>query len=123
MALFNAKTIAIDFDGVLAEYHGWQGPEHLGAPLPGAIVFVNMLLAEGYNVIIFTTRAASNEGIESIVGWLKMHGLDALLHDRLVISCIKPPAFLYIDDRAFVFKGTYPTINEIEDFAPWWKNP
>jgi hypothetical protein len=117
------KTIAIDFDGVLAAYDGWKGEEHYGAPLPGAIEFVKTLLDERYIVVIFTTRAGTSAGIDRLEGWLKLHGLEALLHDRLVITCIKPPAWLYIDDRCFLFKGTYPTINEIEDFKPWWKQP
>lgn len=118
----STKTIAIDFDGVLAEYEGWKGEEHYGAPLPGAIEFLNMLLAGGYQLVIFTTRAASNQGIDRIEGWLKLHGLEALVNDRLIITCIKPPAWLYIDDQAFLFKGTYPSLEEIENFKPWWKD-
>ena len=34
------KHVYVDFDGVLAEYDGWKGPEHLGAPRPGAKEFL-----------------------------------------------------------------------------------
>ena len=26
--------IGVDLDGTLAEYHGWQGIEHIGEPIP-----------------------------------------------------------------------------------------
>jgi histidinol phosphatase-like enzyme len=114
-------TIAIDFDGVLASYDGWKGQEHYGAPLPGALGFVKSLAEAGYQVVIFTTRAGTSAGIDRLEGWLKFHGLTDELIERLVITCIKPPAWLYIDDRCFLFKGAYPSLEEIENFKPWWK--
>jgi hypothetical protein len=115
------KTIAIDFDGVLADYHGWEGPEHLGAPLPGALAFIHDLLASDYQVVIFTTRADSLAGREMIRLWFMTQKVCEHCLAKLELTNIKPPAWLYIDDRCFLFKGTYPTIKEIEDFKPWWK--
>jgi adenylylsulfate kinase len=115
------KTIAVDFDGVLAEYTGWRGDDHYGQPLPGALDFIRLLFAQGYKVHIFTTRAGSYEGIERLEWWFKDHGLENDLVRRLVVTSIKSPAWLYVDDRVFLFRGTFPSIAEIEGFKSWWK--
>jgi hypothetical protein len=46
--------IAVDFDGTLAEYHGWS--ETLGAPIMPMVERVKRWLAEGRDVRIFTAR-------------------------------------------------------------------
>ena len=33
----------------------------------------------------------------------------------------KPPAIMTIDDRAFCFKGEFPSLDYIKDFKPWNK--
>lgn len=48
--------IAVDLDGTLAEYHGWQGAEHIGAPIALMVDRVKAWLAEGRDVRIFTAR-------------------------------------------------------------------
>lgn len=48
--------IGVDLDGTLAEYHGWKGPEHIGAPIPAMVERVRSWLAEGRDVRIFTAR-------------------------------------------------------------------
>jgi hypothetical protein len=37
------KHVCVDFDGVLAEYTGWKGPDHLGAPRAGAKHFLGII--------------------------------------------------------------------------------
>lgn len=49
--------IALDFDGVLHSYtSGWTGEIPMDPPTPGAVVFVEELLRQGYKLHIFTTR-------------------------------------------------------------------
>lgn len=49
--------IGVDFDGTLADYSaGWQGPSHVGAPIPTMVARVKAWLAEGREVRIFTAR-------------------------------------------------------------------
>jgi phosphoserine phosphatase len=48
--------IAVDLDGTLAEYHGWQDGS-IGAPVPAMVERVKRWLAEGKDVRIFTARA------------------------------------------------------------------
>ena len=33
----------------------------------------------------------------------------------------KPPAHLQIDDRAITFTGIFPTVQELKDFQPWYR--
>jgi hypothetical protein len=48
--------IAVDLDGTLAEYHGWEGVENIGAPIAPMIERVKAWLSEGRDVRIFTAR-------------------------------------------------------------------
>jgi hypothetical protein len=109
------KTIAIDLDGVLAQYDGWKGPDHYGEPMPGAVDFLRALITADMQPILHTTR--EGPGLNE---WLHQHiPPEVLMH--LIVTKIKQPAWLYIDDRCFLFKGTFPTIGEIENFRPHWQ--
>lgn len=116
-------TVAVDLDGVLASYDGWKGIECIGDPIPGALEFVGNLLAEGFRVIIFTTRTnawvnraeAAGQDHLSVEGghrwrrrlkmlvsnWLSQHGFPAEGADFYVYDGPgKPVAIAYVDDRA-----------------------
>lgn len=89
-------AIAIDLDGTLAEYHGWVGDHHIGPPIPRMLSFVNELINDGKQVVIFSARADNPKAIEHIRIWLKRHGLP-----DLHITNIKLKSFERIyDDRA-----------------------
>lgn len=48
--------IGVDLDGTLAEYHGWRGANHIGAPIPAMVERVKKWIAEDKDVRIFTAR-------------------------------------------------------------------
>lgn len=96
-------TVAIDFDGVLADYRGWKGELHLDPPMVGAPEFVQRVIDAGYDVVIFTTGARFSERTTAIHGWLKKHGFP----EGLTVTNVKPPALVYIDDRGFRFTGNW----------------
>lgn len=54
-----ASWIGVDLDGTLAHYEGWQGPLHIGPPVPRMLARVKRWLSEGKEVRIFTARASS----------------------------------------------------------------
>lgn len=102
-------SVAVDLDGVLAEYHGWQGIDHIGDPLPGAAEFTRRL-QQMARVVIFTTRVnpdpAIQEGNESgemliqrVRLWLNAHQIP---YDEIYAGPGKPLAAAYVDDRAVV---------------------
>jgi hypothetical protein len=70
--------IAVDFDGTLAEYHGWAGG-HLGAPIPAMVDRVKLWLEEGKDVRIFTARVSTpvletrQAEVRAIEAWCEKH--------------------------------------------------
>ena len=46
----------MDLDGTLAHYEGWNGVNHIGAPLAPMVERVKKWLAAGKTVKIFTAR-------------------------------------------------------------------
>lgn len=48
--------IGVDLDGTLAHYEGWQGADHIGAPIAPMVERVKRWIAAGKTVKIFTAR-------------------------------------------------------------------
>lgn len=74
--------IGVDLDGTLAEYDGWKGHEHIGAPIMPMVRRVLDWCNAGRNVRIFTARVACGESEDptqseqarvAIVAWCKEH--------------------------------------------------
>lgn len=68
----------VDLDGTLAEYHGWKGHWHIGAPVPAMIALVKRMLDAGMKVKIFTARVACTgnelDEVKSIIAaWCSEH--------------------------------------------------
>lgn len=113
-------TVAVDLDGVLAQYDKWEGVDRIGDPIPGAIPFVQALLDEGFTVCVHTTRTnpavnkSEDTGQPHLQGerwakhlrklvrqWLSMWGFPAI-GERFYVHADpgKPIAVAYVDDRA-----------------------
>lgn len=95
-------TIAVDLDGTLATYQGWQGVAKFGTPVPGARHFLQTLRQDGWRVVIYTCRVNLENGPlgrsrDLIVQWLRTHDLP---YDEVWVERGKPIAFAYLDDRA-----------------------
>lgn len=112
-----ARTVAIDFDGVLHPYtKGWTGsvPDDEG-PIPGAAATLIALRAAGYKIIVFSTRADHHEGLVGIQEWLNKWDLFMFVSR---VTHEKPPAVAYIDDRAVSFTGDWEhVLSEVERLA------
>nr|DAM47466.1 MAG TPA: hypothetical protein [Bacteriophage sp.] len=115
------KTICIDFDGVIAQYHEWEGKENFGAPVPGVQSALKVLKKEGFTIIIFTTREVSDKLKE----YLKENDIT---YDHINenpdqpkdSNAGKPIADLYVDDRSVCFRGNWKnTLEDIAWFKPW----
>lgn len=117
-----SQTISVDFDGVLHSYTSkWVSAAVIpDPPVPGAIEWLNAM-AEKFEIVVHTTRARSADGREAVALYLIQHGLSDRAKRRIVVSYEKLPAIIYIDDRAWRFQGTFPTVTEIQEARPWNK--
>ena len=118
--------IAIDVDGTIHRYYKWQGANVLdGGPLPGAMEAIRDYVDAGYEVHIISSRLSQPGGMEAtkraIHSWaVSVLGEDGdRVFDGLVFSTTKPPSTMTIDDRAFQFRGVFPTVAEVKAFRPW----
>lgn len=113
------KTVVFDFDGVIHSYtSGWQGKTIIpDPPVHGIDSTICKLREEGYEVVIVSARSDSEDGRLAIKEWLNKYGITV---DK--ISSTKPPALVYVDDRAICFNGnTAMLFDEIKNFKPWNK--
>lgn len=60
------KTIAVDWDGTLVEYHGWSGVGEYGAPIPLMVMRIQNWLKQGHEVLIFTARVSPEHDPQNI---------------------------------------------------------
>jgi hypothetical protein len=69
-------------------------------------------LRRQYRVVIHSARCATQEGRDAIDAWLKKHHIEV---DEICEH--KPPAAVYVDDRAVRFTGDWIAVmDQIRDF-------
>ncbi len=106
-------TICIDLDGVLNTFDEWRGPQFFHEPRDGAREFLEELHRTGYRVVIFTVRWH-----EWVSDWLRKYELADFVDE---VTDRKPPAHVYVDDRAVCFRGDFhDTLQQIRQFRPFW---
>ena len=112
-------TVVLDFDGVIHSYtSGWKGIDVIpDPPVPGIRAAIDSL-REKYSVVVVSARCRDPKGKEAVRRWLSLW--EITVED---IASQKPPARVYVDDRAICFDGdARALIEKIETFKPWWKN-
>ena len=113
------KTVVFDFDGVIHSYiSGWKGAEIIpDPPVPGIRDSIECIRNAGYEVVVVSTRTSTEAGKHAVEACLNENGITV---DRVVSE--KPPAIVYIDDRAICFDGnSADLLNKIKTFKPWYK--
>ena len=113
------KTVVFDFDGVIHSYKsGWQGQTIIpDEPVEGIKEAIAKIRTAGYEVVVVSTRCETYFGQLAISDYLKTHGIKV---DRIMKE--KPPALVYIDDRAICFDGkSGELLEKIEKFKPWYQ--
>ena len=142
-------TISVDFDGVIHSYTSpWVNARTIpDPPVPGALAWL-VEISRDFDVAIFTTRNHQWGGRRAVKRWLREQlteffwpvynrcgdnwthadvddaaafGAETLLKTWTFPSH-KPPALVYVDDRAWRFTGdNFPTRDEIHLARPWNK--
>lgn len=110
------KTIVFDFDGVIHSYKsGWKGVTNIpDGPVSGIKEVIDDL-RQDFKVVIVSTRCFQDGGIGAIREWLNKYKIEV---DDVLGE--KPPAIVYIDDRAICFNGkTNGLATQIRGFKNW----
>ncbi|MEL7496590.1 MAG: hypothetical protein AAFN77_03210 [Planctomycetota bacterium] len=107
------QTICLDFDGVIHSYqHGWQGEDVINDPPVHKVDMAIKELRKDYRVVVFSARCRTDKGVAAIEAWLNKHNIEV---DEVCRN--KPPALVYVDDRAVRFSGDWQqTIADIHSF-------
>jgi len=113
-----AWRLALDFDGVINSYvSGYLPGDDSYLPDPptkGAKEFILKAMECFEEVIIVSTRARTAKGVMAMHEWLRKYDLP-----NLNIFFEKLPATVYLDDRAILFKGKFPSIQKLAKFNSW----
>lgn len=107
------KTICLDFDGVIHSYSsGWKGETVIPDPPIHRSREAIAKLRESFRIVVHSARCCSEEGCEAIRQWLHKHNIEV---DE--VCMFKPPATVYLDDRAVPFTGNWEqAISDINAF-------
>ncbi len=117
---FTEKRAMIDLDQTIHKYSkGWQSGNIYDDPFDGARDAINWLKNNGYEIVIFTTRASPGNAVEmgddekkqiaKVQAWLKHHDIyfDKVTADKL-------GADFYIDDKAIpIYNGNWDAVLKV----------
>jgi hypothetical protein len=100
---FDKQDICVDLDKTIAQDAEYPA---IGDPVKGSKEALEKLQDFGYNVIIYTCRAATEEGVDLVRDYLDKHDIpyDSIFEGE------KPFAKFYIDDHAIQFKGNWDNV-------------
>ena len=123
--------LCLDFDGVCHSYtSGWKGAAVIpDGYVAGLFEFLEDA-KEHFDIQIFSSRSGQAGGIEAMTVWFieqrkqwrRIGGkppVDTPL--ELKFPKQKPAAFVTLDDRAILFTGCWPAIEDLKAFKPWNK--
>lgn len=115
------KDICIDLDGTIIFYDNWVNEMTFGEVLPDAINALGKLKANGYTIIIYTTR--TDKSLVSQFLNSKNIPFDYINENpNQPANAIggKPIADIYVDDRGLQFQGNWnDTLKQIMSFKTW----
>jgi histidinol phosphatase-like enzyme len=115
-------VIAFDFDGVIAEYHGYDPKQPILPPVEEVVKAIKILKDKGFKILVYSTRGDK---------FLKKYcedftiPVDYINHrpDKQGENPGKPIAAVYVDDRAVCYKGqnAEDLVNQITEYKSYWE--
>ena len=118
----SVPVIAFDFDGVIAQYHGFIAVDDIQEPNAEVVKAMRILQEKGAKIIIHSTR-----GTEFLKMYCERFSIpfDYINQrpDREGENPGKPIATVYVDDRAVCYRGesAETLVTEIENFKAYWQ--
>jgi len=114
-----AKTIAVDFDGVLHKSSkGFFDGTIYDDPVPGSLSAIKKL-SQNYEIVVYTCKAKKDRplisgktGKDLVKEWLVKHEFFDYIKE---VTSDKPRAIFYIDDRAIEFKSWENTMERLSE--------
>ena len=122
MEKIKGRTVAFDFDGVMAKYEGFKGSNHENEPNPEVIKAINLLKEQDFKILIHSTR-----GDEFLKKYCEKFSIPVdyinKRPDKEGENPGKPIAYVYVDDRAICYKGQSATelVEQIDNFKAYWE--
>ncbi|MAF34524.1 hypothetical protein CMO91_01635 [Candidatus Woesearchaeota archaeon] len=108
-------VLSLDFDGVLAEYHGYKGRGVFGKPMPGVKQFLERIKKAGIGFVVITTRKES----KLVKEWFVKNDLP--LPSKITNQ--KVSASAYVDDRGITFTGDFDKlVKDLRKFTVHWRD-
>ena len=120
--------LCLDFDGVCHSYKsGWKGAAVIpDEPVSGLFEFLEEAVRH-FDVQVFSSRSHQVGGVAAMQEWFWREHRLWCLDEResfrelpLSFPKEKPPAAVSLDDRGVLFTGTFPKVEELMEFQPWW---
>jgi hypothetical protein len=116
------RTIAFDFDGVIAKYAGFISKDDIQEPIVEVVKAIKLLKSSGNKILLYSTR-----GNEFLKNYCEKFSVpyDYINHnpDKQGENPGKPIALVYVDDRAVCYKGqkAEELVDEISNFKAYWE--
>jgi adenylylsulfate kinase len=111
-------TVAVDLDGVIADYDGWKGYGIIGTPRQDVVDALASLRSEGWKVVVHTTRGAHE--VKAYLDLFRIPYDEINRNSDYYNWGDKPVATVYWDDRAVCYTGNAVSdISAIRRFRTW----
>jgi|TARA_B100001093_G_scaffold374893_1_gene359880 hypothetical protein len=112
------NNLAIDFDGVIHTFDkGFHDGTCYGKPIKGSLEAIKKL-SKNFKIIIFSSKVKRDRplingktGMQLVKKWLKKYKVIKYIAE---ITCEKPRAKYYIDDKAIEFISWSKTLKKIK---------
>lgn len=101
-------VLAVDFDGVIHDKAHPIPGKRMGAPIDGTKDALRKLKRK-YRLVIHTVMATTPGGRQAVEDWLRYYDIPFT-----EVTCIKPQAVAYIDDKAIRFTSWEQVIGDLK---------
>ena len=116
------RTIAFDFDGVIAKYEGYKGGDHENEPIEEVVKAIKLLKENGNKILLHSSR--SDDFLKNYCDkFFIPYDYINRRPDKEGGNPGKPVAYVYVDDRAICYKGQNATelVEQIDNFKAYWE--